>query len=118
MNPLFILLGLVAGTLGGLIGVGGGVIIVPSLIYFFGFSQHQAQGTSLAVFVLPVGLLAAYTYFRQGNLDIKAAALICIGVFLGMLFGAKIANLLPSEVLKKVFGFFFLLVSLRMLFFK
>jgi len=118
MNPLFILLGLVAGTVGGLIGVGGGVIIVPALVLLFGFTQHQAQGTSLGVFILPVGLLAAYTYFKHGNLDIKAAALICLGVFFGMLFGAKIANLLPPVVLKKVFGFFFLLISLRMLFFK
>lgn len=115
---LFFLLGLGAGSFGGLIGVGGGVIIVPSLVFLFGFPQHLAQGTSLAIFILPVGLLAALTYFRSGNVDLRVAALLCIGVFIGSFFGAKLANILPGPILRKVCGVGFLLISLRMIFMK
>ncbi len=117
-SMLYFLLGFGAGSFGGMIGVGGGVIIVPALVFLFGFPQHLAQGTSLAIFVLPVGLLAALTYYKQGNVDLRVAALLCIGVFLGGLMGAKLAHMVPSPVLKKICGVGFLLISLRMIFMK
>jgi uncharacterized protein len=115
---LYLLLGLVAGSLSGLIGIGGGVIIVPALALFFGMSQHQAQGTTLALLVPPVGLLAALTYYRQGYVDLKIAAFICIGFFLGGFLGAKLAIGLSNIILEKVFGVALLLIAVKMIFFK
>ncbi|MGE5681257.1 MAG: TSUP family transporter, partial [Bacillota bacterium] len=80
---LYIILGLAAGVLSGLVGVGGGILIVPSLVLLFGMTQHQAQGTSLAVLIPPVGILAAMTYYKQGFIDLKVAGLICLGFILG-----------------------------------
>ena len=116
MSLFYILLGLLAGVLSGLIGIGGGVIIVPSLIFWFGFSQQEAQGTTLGLLVPPIGILAAWTYYQQGYVNLKVAALICFGFVLGGLLGAKIAVDLPSEVLEKVFGIALLLIALKMIF--
>jgi len=113
---LYLLLGLSAGIFSGLIGIGGGVLIVPALVFLFKFSQHQAQGTTLALLVPPIGILAAWTYYRQGYVDLKAAAFICLGFFLGGLLGAKIATSLPNMVLKKIFGVALLLITLKMIF--
>jgi len=116
-HPFFyILLGLVAGVLSGLIGIGGGIIIVPALIFIFGFTQHQAQGTTLALMVPPIGLLAAWAYYTQGYVDIKVAAWICAGFLIGGFFGAKVATALPNLVLQRVFGAALLVISLKMLF--
>jgi uncharacterized membrane protein YfcA len=115
---LFILLGLLAGAFSGLIGIGGGTLIVPALIFVFGLSQHQAQGTTLALLVPPIGLLAAWTYYKQGYVDLRIAALICIGFFFGGLLGAKMATRLPNVILEKVFGVALLLISLKMIFTK
>ncbi|MEK6543728.1 MAG: sulfite exporter TauE/SafE family protein [Elusimicrobiota bacterium] len=111
-----ILLGFVAGTLSGLVGVGGGVIIIPALVYLFGLSQHQAQGTTLALLVPPIGFLAAWTYYRQGYVDIRMATWICVGFFLGGLLGARFAVGFSNAVLQKLFGMALLLISLKMLF--
>lgn len=114
----YILLGLFAGAFSGLVGIGGGVVITPALVLFFGLSQLQAQGTTLAaILVLPVGLLAAYTYWKAGFVDIKVASLICMGFFVGGLFGARLATSLSNAVLTKVFGVAMLLIAVRMLFF-
>jgi len=112
---LYVLLGLAAGVLSGLIGIGGGVIIVPALIFLFGFSQHQAQGTTLALLVPPIGFLAAWTYYRQGYVHLNTAALICAGFFLGGLLGAKLATHLSNVALERVFGVALLLISLKMI---
>jgi uncharacterized membrane protein YfcA len=109
-------LGVLAGALGGLVGIGGGVVIVPILVYAFGFSQHQAQGTTLALLVPPIGLLAAIEYYRSGYVDLSAAALICAGFFVGGLIGAKFAIELPEAVLRKVFGVVLFVISLKMVF--
>jgi hypothetical protein len=113
---LYILLGLIAGVLSGVIGIGGGVIIVPALVFLFGLSQHMAQGTTLALLVPPIGILAAWTYYREGYVDLKIAALICLGFFIGSLFGAKIAANLSNILLERVFGVALLLISLKMIF--
>ncbi len=115
---LYLLLGLLTGTLSGIFGIGGAIIIIPSLVLLFKFSQHAAQGTTLALMVPPIGLLAAWTYYKQGYVDFKIAGLICLGFFLGGLIGAKFAIHIPEQVLRKMFGIFLLLVSLRMIFTK
>ena len=115
---LYALLGLVAGVLGGLVGIGGGTIIVPALVLLFGFAQHKAQGTTLALLVPPIGILAAWTYYKQGFVDIKAAAFICLGFFLGGLAGARIATHLSGPVLTKIFGVYLLLIAIKMIFTK
>lgn len=117
MNALsFVLLGLVVGVLSGMVGVGGGIILVPALIYFYGFSQLTAQGTSTAMLLPPIGFLAAYTYYKHGYVDVRATVLICAGFIFGGLFGAKIAVALPKDVLRRGFGVILLLVSARMIF--
>ena len=113
---LYILVGLFAGTLSGMLGIGGGIIMVPAMVFLFGLSQHMAQGTTLALMVPPIGLLAAWTYYKEGYVDLKIAAFICIGFFIGGLIGAKSVMYLPDEILRKIFGVVFLLVSLKMIF--
>jgi len=111
----YIVLGLAAGVLSGLLGLGGGIILVPALLFIFGFSQHAAQGTTLALMVPPIGILAAWTYYKQGNVNIPAAAFICLGFVLGGLFGAKIAVTLQGVLLRRLFGVAFLVVAVRMI---
>lgn len=112
---LYLGLGLGVGTLSGLIGIGGGVLVTPALIYLFGFSQHNAQGTTLALLVPPIGLLGAWTYFQQGYVDTRAATLICLGFVFGGLVGAKFAIDLPESLLRKVFGTSLILIGIRMI---
>jgi uncharacterized membrane protein YfcA len=115
--PLFyIALGLASGFLSGLIGIGGGVVIVPALVFLFKFSQHEAQGTTLGLLVPPIGILAAWTYYQQGYVNVKVAVLICLGFFLGGLIGAKIATNLSNVLLEKVFGIALLAIALKMIF--
>ena len=115
---LYLLLGLVTGIFSGLIGIGGAIIIIPSLVLLFGLSQHAAQGTTLALMVPPIGLLAAWTYYKQGFVDFKIAGLICLGFFFGGLVGAKFATNIPEDILRKIFGVVLLVASLRMIFYK
>jgi uncharacterized membrane protein YfcA len=115
---LLVSIGLVAGTLGGLMGIGGGIIMIPALIYLAGFTQLQAQGTTLAAMIPPIGLLAAWVYYRQGAVNIPAAVLICCGFFVGGFIGAKIAGSLSPDLLRKIFGSALLLIALHLLFFR
>jgi uncharacterized membrane protein YfcA len=115
---LYLLLGLIAGMLSGVIGIGGGIIIVPALVFLFGLSQHQAQGTTLALMVPPIGVLAAWTYYKGGYVDLRIAAFICLGFIFGSWFGAKIATNLTNIVLQKIFGIALLLIALKMIFTK
>ncbi len=114
----YILLGLIAGILSGLIGIGGGIIIIPALVFVFGFSQHMAQGTTLALLVPPIGLLAALMYYKQGFVDVRAALYICVGFVLGSFFGARFAMGLSGIVLEKIFGVALLIIALKMIFIK
>jgi uncharacterized membrane protein YfcA len=111
----YIILGIIAGVISGLVGIGGGVIIVPALIFLFGMSQQTAQGTTIAMLVLPVGALAALIYYRQGYVDIPAAALIALGFVAGSIGGAKLAVTLPTAVLEKGFGVMIVLIGLRLI---
>jgi len=111
----YFVLGLVAGTFSGMIGIGGGVIIVPALVFLFGLSQHQAQGTTLALLVPPIGILAAWAYYKQGFVDLRIAALVCIGFFVGGLLGARFATGLSDTTLERVFGVALLPIAVKMI---
>ena len=114
---IIILVGVAAGMLSGLVGVGGGIIIVPSLVYFIGFSQKTAQGTSLALIMLPVGIFGVMQYYKQGHVDYKIVGILAIGFLAGSYFGSKVALTISQETLKKVFAMLMILIAVKMLFF-
>ncbi|MCC6963010.1 MAG: sulfite exporter TauE/SafE family protein [candidate division Zixibacteria bacterium] len=113
-----VVLGLVAGVFSGLVGIGGGIIIVPALIFLFGFSQHLAQGTTLALLVPPIGLLAALAYYQKGLVNLPAAAIICAGFVVGGFVGGKWAVGLSDQLLRKTFAVVLVLIALKMFFTK
>ena len=117
-QALYILLGLTAGVFGGMFGIGGGVILIPAMVYFFGLTQHQAQGTTLAIMVPPIGLLAAWRYYQSGNVKLGMAALICAGFLAGGYLGASFAQNLPELLMKRIFGVFLALIAFKMIFTK
>ncbi len=110
-----IIIGLLAGILSGLVGVGGGIIMVPLLVLMVGFSQHQAQGTSLAVLVIPVTALAVFNYYKEGYINWKYALVIAIFFVVGSYFGSKLAVNLDQKMLKKIFGIVLLFMAGKML---
>jgi len=114
---IIILVGVAAGMLGGLVGVGGGIIIVPALVYFIGMSQKSAQGTSLGLIMLPVGILGVLQYYKQGHVDFRVVGILAIGFLVGSYFGSKIALSLPQETVKKIFAVLMVIIAVKMLFF-
>ena len=118
MTAIIILLclGLVAGILSGLVGIGGGIVIVPALVYFLGYSQHQAQGTVLFMFLLPIGLLGVLNYYNAGYIEWKTAFVMASTFLVGSYFGSKFSIAIDQTTLKKVFGVIILLLSLKMIF--
>ncbi|MCP9749468.1 sulfite exporter TauE/SafE family protein [Ferruginibacter sp. HRS2-29] len=114
---ILVLIGLAAGMLAGMVGVGGGIILVPALVYFLGFSQKMAQGTSLGILLLPVGILAASQFYKQGYIDVRAVGVVALAFLIGGYFGSKIALSLPNQTVKKIFALLMLLISIKMLFF-
>ena len=119
MNQLlYIILGLAAGIFSGLFGIGGGTILIPALVFLCGLTQHEAQGTTLAIMVPPIGLLAALRYYYSGNVKLGIAAFICLGFFVGGWVGAHLVQNVSEPLLKKSFGVFLLFVSLKMIFTK
>ncbi len=119
MQPLvYIFIGLFSGMVSGAFGVGGGIVIVPILVLFFGLTQHQAQGTALTVMLLPVYVLAVLRYYWAGNVKIQLALFIGIGFIFGALIGANFVQGIPSPQLKKAFGIFLILVGVKMAVFK
>ncbi len=110
------LIGIAAGILAGMVGVGGGIIIVPALVYFFGFDQHTAQGTSLAVLLPPTGFFAVWRYYQAGHIDVKMAAVIVVGVLVGGWFGGGWAQQLSGVAVRRIFAVFMVLAGLRMFF--
>ncbi len=113
---IILVIGLMAGLVSGALGVGGGIIIVPALVLFLGFSQHMAQGTSIAILLLPTGILAVLQYYKNGYVDVKVALILMLLFVVGAYLGSLVSLSLPDKVLKKVFGIFMLLVSLKMVF--
>ena len=114
---LLILIGIVAGFLSGLIGIGGGILIVPALVILLGFSQKLAQGTSLGIMLLPIGILAVIQYHKEGYLNINYAAIVAVSFVLGSFFGSKLAVSLSDDKVKKIFAFILLIIAMKMLFF-
>lgn len=110
-----LLIGLLAGIFSGFIGIGGGLIIVPALVFFMSMSQHQAQGTSLAMMLPPIGILAVYNYYKMGYVDLKISFILAIAFILGGFLGSKIAIAMPADTVKKVFGVFIILVGIKMI---
>ena len=115
MQFIYITLGVIAGIAGGFFGIGGGTILIPILVYFFGLTQHQAQGTTLAIMVPPIGLLAAIRYYMAGNVKLSMAIFICVGFFVGGLIGAQFAHKIPDLMLKRLFGTYLLYIAVRMM---
>jgi hypothetical protein len=111
----YVLIGVVAGILSGLLGIGGAIIVIPALVFIYGFSQQQAQGTSLALLLLPLGILAILPYYQHGYVDLRVIALVAVGFFFGGYVGARIAKNLPSATLGKVFGVLLVVLGLRFL---
>jgi uncharacterized protein len=109
-----LVLGIAAGVLSGLVGIGGGTIIVPALVYFFGMEQKTAQGTSLAVLLPPTGLLAFLAYYRAGHVNMKVGILIVIGLLLGGWFGGNFAQQLPQIALRRIFAILLLITAIKM----
>jgi uncharacterized membrane protein YfcA len=120
ISMLLILLGIgiITGIMAGMLGIGGAIIMIPALVYFMGFSQQMAQGTSLAVMLPPIGILAAYNYYKAGHVDIKFALILAGAFLIGSYFGSKYALTLPQATLKKIFGILLMLVAVKMLFTK
>jgi len=114
---LIILVGLAAGMLSGLVGVGGGIIIVPALIYILGFNQHQAMGTSLGILLLPAGILAVMNYYKKGYIDMKVVIILFVGFIIGGYFGSKISLGMQESVLRKIFAVVLIFIAGKMLFF-
>jgi len=112
----FILLGIIAGAAAGIFGVGGGIVLVPALVYLFSFSQKTAQGTTLALMIPPIGFFAAYSYYKGGYVNVKAAIFIVIGFLIGSYFGAHVATMLPDKKLSRAFAVLIILAGIRMLF--
>jgi uncharacterized protein len=114
MVATYLLIGVVAGILSGLFGIGGGLLIVPALVVLAQFHLKLALGTSLGALVLPVGLLGAYTYHQNGNLDTRAALLLALGLFFGAWGGARLAQVMPPAALQRVFAVFMVLAAARL----
>lgn len=112
---ILLLIGVFAGILSGFVGVGGGIIIVPALVFFLGYSQHMAQGTSLTLMLPPIGLLAFYNYHKSGNTNIYAACIIAVAFVLGAYAGSKLAISLDQRVVKKIFGGIMMLAAAKLL---
>jgi len=115
---ILVAIGLITGALGGMMGIGGALILIPSLVYFLGFDQHEAIGTSLAVMLPPIGLFAAYNYYKAGQVNLKYALILAVAFMVGSYFTSKIALKIPENLMKKVFSVFLILIAIKMFFSK
>lgn len=111
---LIAVIGIVAGILGGMLGLGGAIIIIPALVMVLGYSQQMAQGTALIMMVLPVGALAAFQYYQKGFVDVKASLIMAAFFFIGGYFGARFATQIPQVILKKVFATMLVFIAVKM----
>ena len=113
---ILVVLGTITGFMAGMLGIGGGIIVIPALVVILGFTQQGAQGTSLAMMLPPVGIFAVINYYKAGHVDWRVAVILALFFIVGSLFGSKLAVKIPQDVLKKIFGVFLLLVAAKMLF--
>jgi uncharacterized protein len=113
---LFILTGLLVGVVSGLIGIGGGILLIPILVIGFQFTQQTAQGTSLAMMIPPIGIFAMLQYYKAGHVDFKVAAFLALGFAVGGFFGGKLANNIPATILEKIFGIILVVVGVKFFF--
>jgi len=113
---ILVLIGVASGMLSGFVGVGGGVIIVPALVFFLGLSQHNAQGTSLFILLLPVGILAVMNYWKAGEINWKYGIIVSIAFVLGGYFGSKLSLKMSPHLVKFVFGLFMVVVSAKLIY--
>lgn len=111
-----IIIGIIAGIVSGLVGIGGGVIIVPALVMILGFSQKTAQGTTLALLIPPIGIFGALVYYRQGYVDIRSALFIIFGFVIGSIIGAKYITQVSNNTVARIFAIFLIIVAIKMLF--
>jgi uncharacterized protein len=118
MLLILVIIGIVTGVMAGMLGIGGAVIMIPALVFLLGISQQTAQGTSLAVMLPPIGIIAAYNYYKAGHVNIQYAIILALFFIVGSYFGSKLALNIPQQVLKKIFGILLLLVAIKMLFSK
>jgi uncharacterized membrane protein YfcA len=115
MILILIVIGIITGIMAGMLGIGGAIIMIPALVFFMGVTQQTAQGTSLAVMLPPIGIIAAYNYYKAGHVNITFAIILAVCFLVGSYFGSKLALTLPQPVLKKIFGVLLLLVAAKML---
>ena len=115
MLILLLLIGIITGVVAGMFGIGGAIIMVPALVFIMGLSQHMAQGTSLAVMLPPIGIIATWNYWKAGQVNLKFALILAVAFIIGSYFGSKLALNIPQNVLKKIFGVLLLLVAAKML---
>ncbi len=118
MLVLLLGIGILTGIVAGMFGIGGAIIMVPALVFIMGFGQHMAQGTSLAVMLPPIGFIAAWNYWKAGQVNIKFALILAAAFLVGSYFGSKLALNIPQHILKKLFGVLLLLVAAKMFFSK
>ena len=118
MLVLLLGIGILTGMVAGMFGIGGAIVMVPALVFLMGFGQHMAQGTSLAVMLPPIGLIAAWNYWKAGQVNIKFALILAAAFLIGSYFGSKLALNIPQHILKKLFGVLLLLVAAKMFFSK
>ena len=115
---ILILIGLLAGVFSGLIGIGGAIIMIPALVLILGMDQYSAQGTSLAIMLPPIGLLAAWNYYKAGAIDLRYAMIIAVAFFIGGYFGSKFALGISEVILRKIFAAILLVIAVKMFFSK
>lgn len=113
---ILVLIGVFAGMMSGFVGIGGGVIMVPALVYIMGLTQHEAQGTSLILMLPPIGILAVMNYYKAGELNIGYGIIIAIGFVVGGYFGSKIALKMSPSIVKLIFGTLMVYVSFKMIY--
>lgn len=115
INLWILLIGMAAGALSGIVGIGGGIVIVPAMVWLLGMNQHRAQGTSLGALLAPVGLLAFFQYYRHGNADLHAAFLVALGFLIGGWMGGSVAQQIPDLWLRRLFALVLIGIGGRML---
>jgi uncharacterized membrane protein YfcA len=111
---ILLLIGAIAGILSGFLGIGGGIIVIPALTLILGFTQQQAQGTSLGLLLPPIGLLAVINYYKAGQVNLKAAAIMAVAFVITSYFASKIVVSIPEQVLKKIFASFLLIYAIKL----